>query len=437
MNKAGREYKLSQKLVLSAVLAFILSTVLFAALQYIAQRLIHSYCTQTSVISGQLEKKAGELQRYISNYKVSLEDTGYLEQWVEKEQLTDIAVYRDGRLLYSSFTVFPELPLPQKAQSLGAARQNGYQLSFRDGNATVFISDLFEHRYYDYATYLNLAIFFLTFLSIMVAFIRRKVAYIGMLVREIRILEGGNLAYAITAEGDDELAALAQEIDEMRKAFIAREQDADRMRAATSELMADISHDLRTPLTALIGYLEVMEGESAPAKESPFLPKCKNRALQLKSLIGNLFEYVYISTAGPEQLQFAVYPLNGPFGGILREHILLMEQYGFAVANQVSLPDANIRTELGLLQRIFDNLLSNIQRYADPGCPVVVKSIAEPGNLTLIMENRISDSGSHLKKTGIGLKNCERMMELHRGKVNYEEQGVRYTVELCFPIIES
>ncbi|WP_018211915.1 histidine kinase dimerization/phospho-acceptor domain-containing protein [Desulfitobacterium hafniense] len=61
-------------------------------------------------------------------------------------------------------------------------------------------------------------------------------------------------------------------------------------------MIAGVSHDLRTALTALISYLEVLEGEGIPAKESPFLGKCKNRALQIKDLINHLFDYFFIST---------------------------------------------------------------------------------------------------------------------------------------------
>ncbi|RXM58366.1 HAMP domain-containing protein [Clostridium tetani] len=62
----------------------------------------------------------------------------------------------------------------------------------------------------------------------MILLIQRKVRYINVLEQEIKILKEGDLNYVITVRGNDELAFLAQEIDEMRKAFIAREQYADR-----------------------------------------------------------------------------------------------------------------------------------------------------------------------------------------------------------------
>ncbi|WP_346937045.1 histidine kinase dimerization/phospho-acceptor domain-containing protein [Clostridium sp.] len=80
-----------------------------------------------------------------------------------------------------------------------------------------------------------------------------------MLKSEIKILEGGNLTHEITINGDDELSSLAQGINEMRKSFIGRLESEDKARLANSELITAMSHDLRTPLTVLVGYLDIIK----------------------------------------------------------------------------------------------------------------------------------------------------------------------------------
>lgn len=89
--------------------------------------------------------------------------------------------------------------------------------------------------------------------------------------------------YGITIQGKDCLSCSGNGGNE--EVLHAREEFANRIKAASNELMTGISHDLRTPLTALIGYLEILEGEDIPAGQSPFLKKCPTRAYHIKSLI--------------------------------------------------------------------------------------------------------------------------------------------------------
>ncbi len=431
MSNLNQEHKLAHKLILSAVAAFVVSAALFLLLQNTASRLIEHYCAKPEVVSAHLEKKADSLRQYIRGNGMALSQIEMLDGWLDKEELTELAVYRGNRLIYHSSGTFSALSPRNEVQQW----YNGYTLTFRDGEATALINDLFEHRYKDYATYLNLLAFFLCFITIMILFIRRKVSYINTLEQEIRVLEGGDLNYAISVKGNDELAALAQEIDEMRKAFIAREQYAQRMRAASNKLVTGISHDLRTPLTALIGYLEVMEGEEIPAGQSPFLPKCKNRALQLKSLISNLFEYFFVTMSGDEQLALISCPAKDALDEIIKEHVFLMTQSGFTVTDDIRLPAGTMQIDHGMVQRIFDNLLSNIQRYADPAYPVRLEVVINPQELIMKIQNHVLRCSELSQSTGLGLKVCDKIMTLHRGRFLYKQQGDTYTVELHFPYV--
>lgn len=435
MSSIKNEHRLAHKLILSVIAAFLVSAAFFLVLQNTARNMIRSYCARPEVIAAHLEKKADSLQHYIKDHNISISGILELDGWVAREDLTTVAVYYDDKLLYSSYMVFPNFSLKSKTPYESLSLNNSYTLTFCDGEALVFISDLFAHRYTDYATYLNLVIFFLCFIIIMILLISKKVAYINTLEQEIQVLEGGNLNYAITIKGNDELASLALEIDEMRRAFIAREQYADRMRAAGNELMTGISHDLRTPLTALIGYLEVMEGEEVPTKQSPFLQKCKNRAFQINGLINDLFEYFFVSTSGDEQLQLGTYAAREALNEIIRDYAFLMERSGFTVINHIELPPGSIKVDGDMIQRVFDNLLSNIRRYADPAHPVRLESVFQCHELLLIIHNRILDYPETVRHTGLGLKTCEKMMSLQGGRFIYGHQDGCYTVQLGFTLI--
>ncbi|SHN69989.1 HAMP domain-containing sensor histidine kinase [Desulfitobacterium chlororespirans] len=436
MNRAKREYKLSQTLMITAVLACLASALLFLGLQYLSRGIIHDYCKKPEVISAHIEKKITSLRQYIKDNHISLSDLSELDNWMRGKELTEIVIYHDNMLIYSSHTLSPSFSFPSQPKFPDFYLwHNKYILTFQEGTAEVFIKDFFEHRYIDYITYFNLLVFFLCFITIMVFFIHKKVSYINTLEKEIRILEGGDLHYSITIKGNDELASLAQEIDEMRKAFIAREDYAERVRVATNTLMAGVSHDLRTPLTALIGYLEVLEGEDIPARESPFLRKCKNRALQIKDLINHLFDYFFISTNDYKEIDLKHYPAQEVLREMIHEHIYLMEQSGFTVSSTIELPERTIKVDPGMIQRIFDNMLSNVQRHADPAHPIRLYSTIDSGELVLVFENHGQHSLEPTPKTGLGLNNCQKIMLLHQGWFIYRQNDHVFTVQLSFPLI--
>lgn len=170
-------------------------------------------------------------------------------------------------------------------------------------------------------------------------------------------------------QGQDELGELAQGVEDMRRAMVSRETEKRQMEEATNRLMTSVSHDLRTPLTALLGYLEILEGDPRPASESPYLGKCRQRALQIRGMLNDLFEYFFVSTSDKTQADFPPCTVEQAFGKLLAEFADLLRQDDFAV-NTPPLPSGTVRVNTGLLQRLFDNLLSNLRRYADRTQPV-------------------------------------------------------------------
>lgn len=436
MGKIKGEFSLSRKLVMYIGASLLISAVLFSVLQYAAHGFIRSYCSNPAVIAKHIKKKAQDVQQYVTANQISLTNLSALDPWTEQEGLTALAVYYNGNLLYSSHMMLPDAntpPHPYQKYDRLSPWEYCNTIIFHDGTAQVFINDLFMHRYIDYATNLSLVAFFICSSSIVLVFIRKKVRYIHTLEQEIKILQGGDLSYDITIKGNDELASLAFEINEMRKAFVEREQYAGRVKAETYELMTSLSHDLRTPLTAIIGYLEVLDGDKNIRKNA-FLLKIKNRSLQLKELIDHLFEYFFISTNNGEQFPIHTISVKEALGEIIHEYIYLLKQNGFSIFHEIHLPLGQMKANDGMLQRIFDNLLSNIRKYADPIDEIRIKIGESNGELSIVIENTVI-AASNFDKTSLGLANCKKMMALHQGRLHYEQKGDQFMVKLFFPLI--
>jgi len=414
--------RLSQQLVMAALAAFAAAALLFGLLQWGTHTAIEHYCAQPQVIAAHETATAQQLQAYVTEHDIALSDLSALDGWTPAQELVEVSIFTGEQQGYHTC----------KAEHDGLAAMTPYTIQFADGTATAYINDLFEHRYTDRATLVDLVLFFLCFVGIMVVLIQKKVTVIKRLEREIRILEGGDLEYAITVQGQDELGELAQGVEDMRKAILSREAYTQRMQRSTNQLMTSVSHDLRTPLTALLGYLEILAGDTRPACESSYLEKCRQRAFQIRDMINDLFEYFYVSTAEHAPQEFPLTTAQQAFGGLLCDFADLLRQDDFTVVPLPKLPEETLRVNEKLVQRIFDNLLSNIRRYADPAEPILIKASVQEGELCLCVCNAIRQDTK--KGTGIGLRNCEQMMLLHQGRFQHSTSGKQFTAALYFPL---
>ena len=120
------------------------------------------------------------------------------------------------------------------------------------------------------------------------------------------------------------------------------------------------------------------------------------------------------------------------FSGLLCDFADLLRQDDFAVELLPQLPEKPLRVNEKLVQRIFDNLLSNLRRYADPEKPVSVKASVQEGELCICICNAVRQDAP--KGTGIGLHNCEQMMLLHQGRFQHSTSGGQFTAALYFPL---
>lgn len=234
----------------------------------------------------------------------------------------------------------------------------------------------------------------------------------------------GNYAVQVDTRRSDELGDLAQDFNHMAN-------EVQRSSQMQRDLLANVSHDLRTPLTALLGYLEILQGDPRPASESPYLGKCRQRALQIRGMLNDLFEYFFVSTSDKTQADFPPCTVEQAFGKLLAEFADLLRQDDFAV-NTPPLPSGTVRVNAGLLQRLFDNLLSNLRRYADRTQPVKITLLARDKELALIVSNTARPDAK--PGTGLGLQNCAQMLRLHGGRFEHSLSDGVFTAAAYFPM---
>lgn len=119
----------------------------------------------------------------------------------------------------------------------------------------------------------------------------KKLNYMELLNQSIRVLEGGQLDYKVPVQGTDELAQMARSLNEMSASLKQQMEQVQQAQTQRYDLITSLSHDLRTPLTAQLGYLELLAEHryQTPAQHDEYLNKCVHSCRSVIELSNGLF----------------------------------------------------------------------------------------------------------------------------------------------------
>lgn len=225
-------------------------------------------------------------------------------------------------------------------------------------------------------------------------------------------------------------------IDHMRQSFLEIREREAQMVQKNQRIVTEMSHDLRTPVTSIILYTEILKkGKNLDeAQQKKYMDIIEKKAYRMKQLTDHLFEYSL--TAGSEEIQ-----LEEPeafeiiFYDIFSETCSYLEQKGFQVDFQVEWSDEKIRISEDYVMRIMDNITSNLLKYADAAFPLILSSVREENFIGFSVENHVRRDTGRTESTGIGIQNIKNMMEKMHGKCGTERKGESFRLTLLFPVI--
>ena len=440
--KHGLAKQFTQLIVLSGLASFLL----LVFLQIVLNKSLRFYFDQPEVQTKVSQQQVDELQDYITENALSSTDIQKLTDWTRSHRYSLLELYRDHVLIYSSFAPRHYYKDGPEAPKLTDGQQHGpfydwspvYTLTFSDGEITALL--YYNGFYACYSTGCDI-LFVLCLASFPFFFLwgsRGIVKYIVQLSEEIQAMEGDDLDHPITVQGSDELTTLASSLDSMRLTLRQQHEDEAAAAAKVKNLITEMSHDLRTPLTTLLLYTEILRHRKyeTTAQAEDYLAKIDTKARQLKQLSDNLFEYALVTRD-----TVAVLDPPARFSQIFEEPLTEMvgelQERGFACALELGEEDDTLTVKEQYIRRILDNITSNLLKYADPAQDISVRFVKENGKVGLAFENAVLPGQHRTDSTKVGLTSIETMMEKMHAEYRIEQSGERFCITLLFPIALS
>ena len=380
------------------------------------------------------------LQDYVVQEEITPQKLRRLSAWSASHENVYLALYVDGRLAFESkMDVGQEAEADEFSPELEDTDQR-YTLTLADGTeAEVYIYYFADEAFYIWMSAVSGALAFVVFSLCFIALVHRKLRVIQRLKRELDILAGGDLEYAVTVHGRDELGELAVGIDNMRRSILSHQRAEEEIRAANSQLVTAMSHDLRTPLTSLMAYLELLNREKVSDEDQKkhLIHQSLAKAESIKNMADKLFEYFLVYTSEWEQPELERVDADEVMQHFWQEYAFALESKGYTIQMAMEALNGNIEIKLELLQRAFDNLYANHLKYADPAQPIEITCRRKSDTVLLRVSNAVSSQANKRQSTNIGLNTCRRILSMHNGNFEAREQEGRFVVELSLPLSEQ
>ena len=295
---------------------------------------------------------------------------------------------------------------------------------------------------------LGIGVFSVSFLLLQ----SRSMRYISRISSAMREIAEGDLNITLDVEGDDEFADMAENLNNMveeLRQLMDKERESERTK---NELITNVAHDLRTPLTSIIGYLELLSGPVKLNEEiqKKYLDITYKKSKRLQKLIEDLFGFTKLNY-GKISMKVSKVDIVKLLSQMLEEFYPNFMEKNLAYELQSNVTAKVITADGNLLARLFDNLINNAIKYGSEGKKIIVKVDATDTVVTVSVTNfgyvipkeelpllfekfyRVEQSRSvNTGGTGLGLAIAKNIVDMHGGTIGVTSDlnGTVFTVKL-------
>lgn len=291
--------------------------------------------------------------------------------------------------------------------------------------------------------------------SLIFLLLQRKMARdIETIARAVKQISEGDLSTRLELDGEGELTDIAENLNRMEEdiqELIDKERTSEQSK---TDLITNVAHDLRTPLTSILGYLELLRKNQklSPEMQQKYLDIAYNKSVRLQKLIEELFGFTKLSY-GKINMNVAKVDIVELLAQLLEESYPNFQKNGLSYDFVSNRKSQIIEADGDLLARLFDNLIGNAIKYGKEGKRVRVNLRADreivtikivnygyviPANeLPLIFDRFYRTDHSRTNAsgpggTGLGLAIVKNITDMHHGTVSVSSDlsGTVFTVRL-------
>lgn len=299
----------------------------------------------------------------------------------------------------------------------------------------------------------ELFLFFFIYIFIFLAFVPTYV--LKRIVSLKKIIEGtdaislGDLDHLIDESGDKNFAQIAKNINSMQGSFKKSVESQLKSERLKTELITNVSHDLKTPLTSIINYISLLKNEGlSPEENKKYINILDTKSQRLKVLIDDLFEASKVSS-GAVELNIEKVDI----AALLRQTLGELDEKisSSSLAFKVNIPVNPLYLNLDGKRtwRVFENLINNAIKYSMTGSRVYVDLVEQENKVIIILKNISSyemdfnvdeiferfkrgDKARNTEGSGLGLSIAKSIVELQGGRMNIEIDGDLFKVTVEF-----
>ncbi|MPQ42778.1 sensor histidine kinase [Clostridium tarantellae] len=267
-------------------------------------------------------------------------------------------------------------------------------------------------------------------------------------------ISNGNLDINLSEEGDIVTARLAKNINNISKGLKLAVENKIKSERMKGELITNVSHDLKTPLTSIINYIHLLKDDKNTEEEKKeYIRILDKKSQRLKALIEDLFE-VSKATSGSMELNLEKVEITALLRQTIGELKEKLDESNIII--RTKLPENKIYCNLdgNKTWRVFENLIINITKYSLYGSRAFIEIVERDNKVDIIMKNisaeelnfevdeiverfKRGDSSRHTEGSGLGLAISKSIVELQGGEFNIAIDGDLFKVIITFNKIEN
>ncbi len=289
------------------------------------------------------------------------------------------------------------------------------------------------------------------FVSYFLMLTKKFIHYIREISEGINQISQGNLSNRIDVKNEDEFAFLANKLNQMADDINEIMENERRIEYSKNELITSVAHDLRTPLTSIIGYLDLVSSKKLDQEtQMKYISIAYNKSKRLEKLIEDLFTYTKFNF-GEVKADYTEVDMVKLLNQLVDEFYPSFSEYHLDYKFTTDNPSAVIKADGNMLARAFANLISNAIKYGREGKNILIHLYKSMDGIIITVTNygviippedlrkiftrfyRVETSrSSETGGSGLGLAIAQSIILMHGGNIYAESDTERtvFTVEL-------